>query len=187
MRRRLTALAVAGALVALPVAGCGDKAPGIPKRDAAELIRLLRKAQAASDDPQNKCDTLLATVVKLQQKVAALPSNVDKDVRDTLANGVRNLQAQSASLCSQNQTPTTTTPTPTATIPTTPPPTTQTIPPPTTTHTTPPQTQTTPPQTTPPQTTPGTGGTPPGNGNGNSGGNGNGNGRGTGGGIGPGN
>jgi hypothetical protein len=189
MRRRLTALAASAVLLALPVAGCGDKAPGIPKRDASELIRLLKKAQTASDNPEQRCDTLLASVAKLDQKVTALPSNVDKDVRDSLANGVRNLRAKSESLCNQAKTPTTTTTTPTTTIPTTPPPTTQTIPP-QTTPTTPPHTQTIPPQTTPPQTTPG-GGTSPGNGNGNGngsgngGGNGNGNGGGSGG-VGPG-
>jgi predicted small lipoprotein YifL len=184
MRRRLTTLVVAVALAAVPLAGCGGKAPGLPKSDAAALTKLLRRAQAASDNPQQRCDTLLAIVAKLNQKVAALPSNVDKDVRDSLANGVKNLSDSSASLCSQNQTPTTPT-TPTTPIPTTPPPSTPTVPP-QTTPTTPPQTTpTTPPPTTPPQTSPGTGGTGPGNGNGN-GGNGNGNGRGTGGGIGPG-
>jgi hypothetical protein len=184
MRRPLTAIALSAALLAVPLTGCGDKAPGIPRSDATELVRLLKKAQTASDDPQGRCDQLLATVAKLEQKAAALPSNVDKDVRDSLANGVKNLANSSASLCSQNQTPTTTTTTPTTPPPTTAPPPTQTTPPPTT-ITTPPQTQTTPPQTTPPQTTPGTGGTGPGNGDGN--GNGNGNGRGSGGGIGPGN
>jgi hypothetical protein len=187
MRRQLTALAVSCALLALPVAGCGDKAPGLSKRDASELIRLLKKAQTASDNPEQHCDTLLASVAKLDQKVAALPSNVDKDVRDSLANGVRNLTAKSESLCNQTKTPTTTTTTPTTTIPTTPPPTTTQTIPPQTTHTTPPHTV--PPQTTPPQTTPGSGGTSPGNGNGNGGGSGNGNGNGSpgGGGISPGN
>jgi hypothetical protein len=187
MRRRLTALAVSCALLALPVAGCGDKAPGLSKRDASELIRLLKKAQTASDNPEQHCDTLLASVAKLDQKVAALPSNVDKDVRDSLANGVRNLTAKSESLCNQTKTPTTTTTTPTTTIPTTPPPTTTQTIPPRTTHTTPPHTV--PPQTTPPQTTPGSGGTSPGNGNGNGGGSGSGNGNGSagGGGISPGN
>jgi hypothetical protein len=180
---------VSCALLALPVAGCGDKAPGLSKRDASELIRLLKKAQTASDNPEQHCDTLLASVAKLDQKVAALPSNVDKDVRDSLANGVRNLTAKSESLCNQTKTPTTTTTTPTTTIPTTPPPTTTQTIPPQTTHTTPPHTV--PPQTTPPQTTPGSGGTSPGNGNGNGGGsgsgNGNGNGSAGGGGISPGN
>jgi hypothetical protein len=185
--RRLTALAASLAIAALPLAGCGDNPPGLAKKDANELIRLLRKAQTASDNPEQRCDTLLAAVAKLNERVAALPSKVDKDVRDSLQNGVKNLADQSNSLCSQQKTPTTTTTTPTTTVPTTPPPTTQTLPP--QTHTTPPPT--TPPPTTPPPTQePGNGGTPPGNGNGNGngGGNGNGNGNGNGqgsGGIGP--
>jgi hypothetical protein len=178
MTRRLTALAATIAVVALPVAGCGDKAPGLSKREAAELTRLLKKAQSASDDPQGRCDELLATVAKLEQKVAAVPSSVDRDVRDSLANGVKNLADSSNSLCSQNQTPTTTTTTPTVTQ-TTPPPTTQTTPPPPTSQTTPPPTIPTTPPTTPPQTNPGTGGTGPGNGNGNGNGGGEGNGTGT--------
>jgi hypothetical protein len=174
--RRLTALAAILAVGAVPLAGCGgSKAPGIPKRDATELLRLLRKAQAESDNPQQRCDSLLATVRKLEQKVAALPSKVDRDVRDTLTNGVKNLAASSASLCQQTQTTPTTPTTPTVpTTPTTPPPTTQTTPPPTTQTTPPPTTQTTPPPTTPPPTTPGTGGTGPGAGNGNGNGIGNG-------------
>ena len=187
MTRRLTAIAVSIAVLAIPVAGCGDKAPGIPKRDASELTRLLRKAQTASDNPEQQCDVLLATVTKLERKVAELPSNVDSDVRDTLANGVRNLAESSTSLCQGTQTtPTTTTPPPTTE--TVPPPTTQTIPPPTTPTTPPPTTPTTPPPTTP--TVPGTGGTGPGNGNGggNSGaGGGNGGGGGNGSGSGSGN
>jgi hypothetical protein len=186
--RSLTALAATLALAALPLTGCGDNPPGLSKKDAAELIRLLRKAQTASDNPQQQCDTLLAAAAKLNERVAALPSKVDKDVRDSLQNGVKNLSDQSNALCSQQKTPTTTTTTPTTTVPTTPPVTTQTIPP--QTHTTPPP-PTTPP-TTPPATTPGNGGTPPGNGNGNGNGGGNGNGHGNGngngqgsGGIGP--
>jgi uncharacterized membrane protein YgcG len=187
MRRALTSALVAAALVALPLAGCGDKPPGVSKKDANELVRLLRKAQTASDNPGKHCDTLLAAVAKLNERVAALPSKVDKDVRDSLQNGVKNLSDQSNSLCSKQKTPTTTTTTPTTTVPTTPPPTTRTIPPPTQ-HTTPPPTQE-PPPTTPPQTTPGNGGggTAPGSGNGNGNGSGNGGGSGNGSGGGSGN
>jgi hypothetical protein len=167
MTRRLTALGLALAALALPLAGCGDNPPGLSKKDANELTRLLRKAQTASDNPEQQCDTLLAAVAKLNERVAALPSKVDKDVRDSLQNGVKNLGDKSNSLCSQQKTPTTTSTTPTETIPTTPPPTTPTIPP--TTPTTPPPTQNPPPTQTPPQTTPGSGGTGPGNGNGGGG------------------
>jgi hypothetical protein len=151
------------AFVPLALAGCGDKAPGIPRSDAADLIGLLKKAQDESDDPQ-RCDELLATVREIAAKVRDLPSKTDADVRDSLANGVRNLAESSRRQCEETQTTTTTTPT----VPTTetaPPPTTETIPPPTTETTPPPTTETTPPPTTPPvPTTPDTGGTDPGNG-----------------------
>ena len=89
MRHRATTLAITAALAALPLAGCGDKAPGLASKNANELIRLLRKAQTASDNPQHHCDRLLAAVAKLNERVAALPSKVDKDVRDSLQNGIR--------------------------------------------------------------------------------------------------
>jgi hypothetical protein len=185
--RRLTALAASLVIAALPLAGCGDNPPGLAKKDANELIRLLRKAQTASDNPEQRCDTLLAAVAKLNERVAALPAKVDKDVRDSLQNGVKNLSDQSNSICSQQKTPTSTTTTPTQTIPTTPPPTTQTVPPPT--HNTTPQTHSTPPPTQAPPTTPqnpGSGGTGPGNGNSGGGGSGDGGGGGSGGGQGSG-
>jgi hypothetical protein len=168
MRRITTLVACLGlAIVPVALAGCGDKEPGIPRGDAAELIVLLKKAQVESDDPQ-RCDELLATVRDVAAKVRALPSSTDPDVRASLANGVRNLAASARSECENTQTTTTTTPT----VPTTetvPPPTTETVPPPTTeTVPPPPTTETTPPATTPPvPTTPGTGGAGPGNGNGN--------------------
>jgi hypothetical protein len=171
LTRSLTALAATVALAALPLAGCGDTPPGLSNKEANELTRLLHKAQTASDNPQQRCDTLLAAVAKLNERVAALPSKVDKDVRDSLQNGVKNLSDQSNSLCSQQKTPTTTTTTPTTTIPTTPPTTVQTLPP-TTQHTTPPPTQ--PPPTQEPPPTQGGGGVSPGNGNGNGNGNGDG-------------
>jgi hypothetical protein len=166
VRRRLTALAACLVLAAVPLAGCGDKAPGIPRRDASELIALLKMAREEADNPSQQCDELLATVQQIEAKVGDLPSSVDSDVRDSLSNGVRNLAASAGQECSQTQTtPTTpTTPTVTETTPTTPTETTPTTPTETTptTPTTPPAT--TPPTTTPTPTTPGTGGASPGNG-----------------------
>lgn len=176
MRSRLTALAACVTLAAMPLAGCGKKAPGIPRSDASELTSLLRTAQRQADDPQ-KCDALLSTTRELQSKVSKLSSSIDSDVRDSLTNGIRNLRASAQSQCAKTQT-TPTTPETTPTVPTTPPATTESIP------TTPPETtppETTPSQTAPPTpttpgqavpTTPGTGGASPGNGNGNGNGNG---------------
>ncbi len=174
MRRRLTALATCLAVVAVPLAGCGEEEPGVAKRDASELIRLLRKVQAASDDPQ-RCDELAADIDAVRVKVRALPSKVDPDVRESLRTGLKNLAESARAQCENAQTtPTETTPTettPTETVPpvtteTTPPPTTEPTPPPPPTETTPPPTTETtpPPPTTPPApTTPDTGGTGPGN------------------------
>ena len=177
MTRRLTALAAWLVLGALVVAGCGDKEPGVPRSDARELIALLKSAQSESDDPQ-KCEELAATIRDIQSKVESLPAKTDRDVRDSLENGVKNLAESARSQCEETTT-TETTPD-TTTIPTTPPPSTETTPP----ETTPPETtppETTPPETTPPTTTPPppptTGGTGPGNGNGNGNGNGLGNGK----------
>jgi hypothetical protein len=149
------------------MAGCGKKEPGIPRSDASELIKLLRTVQDRADDPQ-KCDSLKSTIDELQARVRDLPSKTDSDVRDSLRNGVRNLELSANEQCKAADT-TPTTPTTPETVPTTPPETTppETVPttPPDTTPTTPPET--TPPPTTPPvPTTPGTGGTGPGNGNG---------------------
>jgi hypothetical protein len=171
VRRPLPALAACLAVVAMPLAGCGEKEPGIGKRDASELNRLLRKVQSASDDPQ-RCDDLAAYIDDVRVKVRELPSKVDADVRESLSNGVKNLAASAQAQCENTQTtPTETTPTETTPTETVPPVTTETAPPPTTPPTTPPPT--TPPPTTPPPTnippvptTPGTGGTGPGNGNG---------------------
>jgi hypothetical protein len=109
--RRLTALAACIAVVAVPLAGCGEEEPGIAKRDASELVRLLRKVQAASHDPQ-RCDELAADIDAVRVKVRALPSKVDADVRESLRNGVKNLAASARAQCENAQTtPTETTPT----------------------------------------------------------------------------
>lgn len=173
MRRRLTIIAACAALAAVPLAGCGKKAPGIPRSNASELISLLRTAQRQADDPQ-KCESLLATTRDLQSKVGELPSTTDKDVRDSLGNGVRNLRESARSQCAKTET-TPTTPETIPTVPTTPPATTEAVPT-TPQPTTPPET--TPPETVPPPvttpgpavpTTPGTGGVGPGKGHGKGG------------------
>jgi hypothetical protein len=162
MTRRLTAL-IACAVLVLAAGGCGKKkAPGIPRSDASELVQLLKTARASAGDPQ-RCETLLGTISDLQTKVASLPAKVDRDVRESLANGVNNLSVSAQTQCEQTQTtPTTpTVPTVPQTTPTIPPPT-QTIPPTTPTFPTTP--------TTPPPTTPGGGGGGGGTGTGTGGG-----------------
>jgi hypothetical protein len=172
MFRSPTALAaLAALLVTAFLAGCGgsDK-KSIPSDEAAVLIRHLQKARDAAGNSAD-CPALQRAVAATQADVQSLPSSVDKDTRDTLVNGVNNLQDTAQQECAGATTTTDTTPTtettPPTTTETTPPTTTETTPP-TTTETTPPttDTQTTPP-TTPSETVPGNGGTPGAKGPGN--------------------
>jgi hypothetical protein len=169
MRRALTSTLVVLAVVA-PGCGGGDEKT-IPRENAARLVELLQEAQIAGGD-QDRCDTLLRLVPRIQSEVADLPSSVDDDTRQTLEDGVDNLGQNARSECSQTDTETTETETtPPTTTETVPPTTTETVPPPTTTEEEPPPTTTEeepPPPTEPPEepTVPPSGGTPPGNGNG---------------------
>jgi hypothetical protein len=164
---RLTALAACTVLLAVLVAGCGEKAPGVPSRQADTLIRLLRNAREQADDP-DKCDELQSTIRSISVRVKRLPDSVDSDVRDSLENGASNLASAARDQCSNADKPRTTPTTETETVPTTPTETTPTETTPTTpTETTPTQPTTPTEPTTPTTPDPGNGGTEPGNGNGN--------------------
>jgi predicted small lipoprotein YifL len=158
-RRRLTALLVLVALAA-PIAGCGKSGPKIPKRKAADIVALLQEVERRNSPL--RCDDLKTqSIPELQQKVRAL-GNVDKDIRDTLSEGIDNLRSLVAAECLAKQpkvkspTTDTTTQTQPTTTQTTTPTTTQTTP---TTGTTTNTTPTTPTTTTP---TGPSGGQPPG-------------------------
>jgi hypothetical protein len=157
MIRTATALIAACALALLP--GCGEDKKTIPHDEGASLIRLLRDARDLAGD-SDKCPQLQVAVRRVQTRVAALPSSVDKDTRDSLVNGVNNLIDNARSECENvKTTPTKTTPTDTVPTETTP---TETQPTQTQPTQTQPTTTTPPPQTTP--TTPGgNGGVTPGN------------------------
>jgi hypothetical protein len=171
MRRALTSTLVVLA-VAVPGCGGGGDEPTIPRDEANRLVELLQQAQIAGGD-QDRCDTLLSLVPRIESEVANLPSSVDDDTRQTLEDGVDNLGENARSECAGvDETETTETET-TPTETTEPEPTTtETVPPPTTTEEEPPPPTTTeeepPPPTEPPEepTVPPSGGTPPGNGNG---------------------
>lgn len=169
MSARRTAPLLALTLTAVLLAGCGSSKPGpqIPAQQASNIIGRLQEAQRRSD--ARACHDLQTnTIPALEQQVAALPPNLDQNVRTTVTNGISRLKDLVGQQCAakpqqQQQT--------TQTTQTAPPTTTQTTPAPTTqTHTTPPPPHPTPPPTTT-QTTPTgpAGGVSPGNGNGPSG------------------
>jgi hypothetical protein len=140
-KRMLAALACGLALV---VAGCGsdEEGKGIPKSSVADLERSLDSVQnrveagpAACNEVTEGGDTDVAVV---QSKIDALPSDVDKDVKNALQQSFDHLWNLVKDECAKTQTETETTPTETT---------------PTVTETTPTVTETTPTETTPTQTT----------------------------------
>jgi outer membrane murein-binding lipoprotein Lpp len=175
--KRLLAAVICGAT--LLAAGCGSDNEGkqLPQSSVSDLQtsldsikRRFEQGDGACNDITSGSDTDMAAV---QAKLDALPSGVDKDVRDALQQSFQKLFDLVKQECKNTQTETTTTPT--ATTPAPPPPAT------TTTETTPTQTTTTQTNTTPSQG----GEKQKGKGNGNKGNsnrNGNGNGNGNGGG-----
>jgi hypothetical protein len=159
----------AGVLLALP--GCGgggdDSGTPIPSQQANQMNALL--AQADRQSSQGTCNGADAKVRQAQGVLDSVPRSVDRDVRQSIADGMERLRALIASECKRPQqtqtetTPTETTPTETTQTETTQTETTQTETTPT--ETTPTETTTTPTTTTPtttaPTTTTGNGGTPP--------------------------
>lgn len=142
MRKRTHILAAAVCATALLLAGCGSdkEGKGLPSSSVAALQNQLdsienRVAAGACTDVTEGDDT---NVNKVQSEIDALPSDVDKDVRDALNESFQNLFQLVKDQCEQANTETTTTETTT----------TETVPPETTT------TETTPTETTETTTTP---------------------------------
>ena len=144
MTRRPTALLLAAAIAAtVPLAGCGGggKERSIPRDDGKQLIHLLRQARDAAGD-RDRCDELQQAITAARAQVDSLPASVEGDTRESLDNGIGNLQDRASQDCEDVATdkkPTKTTPTVTV---------------PTVTETTPTETQTTPTETTPTETQP---------------------------------
>jgi cell division protein FtsN len=161
---RTTAIVLAAAAAAFPLAGCGKDKPKIPRSDARSLVALLRTVQRQAD--AHACTTVKSTLSSLESRVETLPAKTDPDIRSSLRDGLSNLRELVASDCTQvkpkpKETTSDTTSEPTTTPPTETQPTTTEK----TTNTDTTTTQTTPTQTTPTETTPQTtpsGGTPPG-------------------------
>jgi len=164
MRRALViCAALALAIGALAVAGCGGQKRTIPTRTAESFLRQLDNI--ASQVDAKACSGAHAKVAALLAQARQLPSSVDPTVRRNVVAGIARLDTLVARDCQKPppQTNTNTAPTvPTQTVPTTTP--TNTLPTTTPTQTAPPPTSTTPPptSTTPPPTTGGGGVTVPG-------------------------
>jgi hypothetical protein len=155
---------IAGALAAAALAaGCGDdEGRQIPRDEARALISRLQEAdRRLSQDPPVCGDLAEDTIPALEQQAAALPDDVDSDVRQTLEDGIAHLRDQIEAECAERREQEEDTTETTDTTDETTTETTETAPPTTeTTETAPPtDTDTTPTDTTP--TEPGSGGIEP--------------------------
>jgi hypothetical protein len=162
--RHLLAAAFVAAIAAIAT-GCGDKEGAqIPRNDARQIVSRLQEAdRRLSQEPPVCGDLSQDTIPALEQQVASLPDDVDKDIRSTLDDGIAHLRDLIETECAQRkQQPDTETTDTTDTTDTTTDTTTETTPPTTdTTETTPPTTETQPTTPTTP-TTPDSGGQSPG-------------------------
>ncbi|HEX8073788.1 MAG TPA: hypothetical protein VF545_02300 [Thermoleophilaceae bacterium] len=102
MRRARSSIALVALIaVAVPIAGCGKSGPKIPKQDAADIVARLKEAERRNDPL--RCDDLRQeTIPALQSQVRSL-GNVDKDIRETLSEGVDNLRNLVAAECSTRE------------------------------------------------------------------------------------
>ena len=152
-RPRLLLAALLALAAGLVLGSCGSSGKGlIPGAHAGPLLGDFEAVQQAAENGGGDCSATNAALAKTEEDLASLPSSVDRGLRLSLRQGVKNLTVKAHELCSQPLTSTTHTTTTTKTTPTT---TTKTTPttPTTTTNTTP---------TTPTTTTPPTGGGAPG-------------------------
>jgi hypothetical protein len=126
MTRRLP---TAGFALCVLLAGCGGGDEGsIPAREAQGLTTQLDLVADRMDQDPPLCGSARTQLDQLSQKVAALPSSVEQDVRDELDEGLANLDDLVTRECEQarSEEPTTeTTPTITETTETTEPTTTE--------------------------------------------------------------
>ncbi|HET7296219.1 MAG TPA: hypothetical protein VFI66_03710 [Gemmatimonadales bacterium] len=148
-RPRLLLAALLALAAGLLLGSCGSSGKGlIPVAHAGPLLGDFEAVQQAAENGGGDCSATNAALAKTEEDLASLPSSVDRGLRLSLRQGIKNLTLKAHELCSQPLTSTTHTTTTTKTTPTT---TTKTTPttPTTTTNTTP---------TTPTTTTPPTGG-----------------------------
>jgi hypothetical protein len=146
------AAAAAAGLAAALLVSCGSSSKGlIPVANAGPLRIDFEEVERAAQNGGGSCAATEAALAKMFSDFAALPGSVDRGLRNTLHQGMENLQRRAKELCAQPLTTTSTTGT-TTTRTTTTPATTTTTTPATTPTVTAPTTST--PTTTPTTTTP---------------------------------
>jgi hypothetical protein len=115
------AAASVAVLVAAWAAGCGGEGD-IPSRQAELLVSGLDRVSESVE--AGRCPQALASVASVERRLGRLSSDVDRDVRSTLDDGVDDLRQLVARDCeappppAPEPTPTETTPTETETTPT---------------------------------------------------------------------
>ncbi len=102
MPARLLCLLTLPLAVVVLVAGCGG-GEGIPPKTAAALVSDLDSVERGVRE--GECERTQPTLRRLEQRVRALPSDVDRDVRATLARGVQNLEQLFKAECKQKPEP----------------------------------------------------------------------------------
>jgi hypothetical protein len=102
MRARLLCLLTLPLAVAVLVAGCGG-GEGIPPKTAAALVSDLDSVERGVRE--GECERTQPTLRRLEQRARALPSDVDRDVRATLARGVQTLEQLFKAECKQKPEP----------------------------------------------------------------------------------
>ena len=102
MRARLLCVLTLPLAVAVLVAGCGG-GEGIPPKTAAALVSNLDSVQRGVRE--GECERTQPTLRRLEQRVRALPSDVNRDVQATLGRGVRNLEQLFKAECKQKPEP----------------------------------------------------------------------------------
>jgi len=91
-------------LLALPlaVAGCGG-GEAIPQQTAVAFVSNLDSVERGVRE--GECERTRPTLRGLEQRVRALPGDVDRDVRSTLGRGVQNLERLFEAECKQKPEP----------------------------------------------------------------------------------
>jgi len=102
MLARLLCLLALPLAVAVSVAGCGG-GEAIPQQTAVAFVSNLDSVERGVRE--GECERTRPTLRGLEQRVRALPGDVDRDVRSTLGRGVQNLERLFEAECKQKPEP----------------------------------------------------------------------------------